>query len=74
MEEKILEIMKSVFGLETLDETCSQENCEKWDSMAQLNLAVELEMEFDMTLEPEEIGEMKTFSDVVRIVKSKMEA
>ncbi|MBQ3881212.1 MAG: acyl carrier protein [Bacteroidales bacterium] len=71
MEEKILEIMKSVFGVDSIDSTCSQENCEQWDSMAQLNLTVELEMEFDITLEPEEIGEMTSFSDVVRIVKSK---
>lgn len=71
MEEKILEIMKSVFGMDSIDTTCSQENCELWDSMAQLNLTVELEMEFDITLDPEEIGEMKSFEDIVRIVRSK---
>ena len=71
MEEKVLEILKNVFELDTVDETCSQETCEKWDSMGQLNLMVELECEFDVTLEPEEIGEMKSYSDIVRIIKSK---
>ena len=71
MEEKVLEILKNLFELDTVDETCSQENCEKWDSMGQLNLVVELESEFDVTLEPEEIGEMKSFNDIIRILKSK---
>lgn len=71
MEEKVLEILKVLFELETVDKTCSQSTCEKWDSMGQLNLVVELEGEFDVTLEPEEIGDMKSFNDIIRILKSK---
>lgn len=71
MEEKVLEILKNVFELETVDTTCSQTTCEKWDSMGQLNLVVELETEFDVSLEPEEIGEMKSFEDIIRILKNK---
>ena len=71
MEEKILEILKTVFELETVDRSCSQSTCEKWDSMGQLNLVVELETEFDVSLEPEEIGEMKSFEDIVKILKNK---
>lgn len=71
MEEKVLEILKNLFELDTVDETCSQESCEKWDSMGVLNLVVELESEFDVSLEPEEIGEMKSFNDIVRILKEK---
>ena len=51
MEEKVLEILKRVFELDHVDETCSQETCEKWDSMGQLSLVVELESEFGVTLE-----------------------
>ena len=71
MEEKVLEILKNLFELDTVDETCSQDTCEKWDSMGQLNLVVELETEFDVILEPEEIGEMKTFRDIVNLLKVK---
>ncbi len=71
MEEKVLEILKNLFELDTVDETCSQETCEKWDSMGVLNLVVELESEFDVSLEPEEIGEMKSFNDIIRILKAK---
>lgn len=73
MEEKILEILKNVFELETVDRTCSQTTCEKWDSMGQLNLVVELESEFDITLEPEEIAEMKSYNDVVKLVSAKLQ-
>ncbi len=72
MEEKVLEILKDLFELDAVDETCSQTTCEKWDSMGQLNLVVELESEFDVTLEPEEIGEMKSYDDIIKILKSKV--
>ena len=71
MENRILEIMKSVFQTEAIDETCSQQNCEKWDSMNQLNLVVELELEFGLSFEPEEIAMMRSFEEVAQIVKSK---
>ena len=71
MEEKILTIMKEVFGIDDLDKTCSQKTCEKWDSMAQLNLVVELESDFDISFEPEEIGEMTDFDSVARFVQEK---
>lgn len=72
MEEKILDILKETFELETVDQTCSQATCPAWDSMGQLNLVAELEEAFDISLEPEEIGEMKSFEDVVRIVGEKL--
>lgn len=68
MEEKVLEILKNVFDLDSVDASCSQETCEKWDSMGQLNLVVELEDAFDVSLEPEQIAEMKSVQDIVRII------
>ena len=71
MEEKVLEILKDLFELDTIDKTCSQDTCEKWDSMGQLNLVVELESVFDVTLEPEEIAEMTSFEKIIRVLKAK---
>ena len=71
LEEKILKVLKETFELDAVDMTCSQKNCEKWDSMGQLNLVVELETEFGVSLEPEEIGQMKKFDDIVKILKAK---
>ncbi len=73
MEEKVLEILKNLFELDTVDETCSQETCEKWDSMAHLKLIVELESEFGISFEPEEIGEMQSYKKVIEVLKSKID-
>lgn len=72
MEEKVLEILKNVFELDKVDETCSQSTCEKWDSLGQLNLVVELQAEFGVSLEPEEIGKMQSYKDVIEILKEKL--
>lgn len=71
LEEKILEVLKNTFELTTVDTSCSQKTCEKWDSMGQLDLVVELETEFGVSLEPEEIGEMTSFDEVKRILMAK---
>lgn len=71
MEEKILEVLKETFELDTVDKQISQQNCEAWDSMGQLNLVADLEDAFGVSLEPEEIGDMKCFADIVRILTSK---
>ncbi len=71
LEERVLDVLKNTFELDTVDNTCSQKTCEKWDSMGQLNLVVELETEFDVSLEPEEIGEMTNVESIVHILKGK---
>lgn len=72
MEQQLLDVLRRVFKDPSLDENCSQKNCAAWDSMNQLNLVIELEMEFGISLEPEEIGRMIDFPSVLEIVKSKM--
>lgn len=72
MEKIVTEILKSLFELENVDESCSQDTCAKWDSMGQLNLVVELESAFDISLEPEEIGEMKSYGDILKILHTKL--
>ena len=72
MEEQVLDVLRRVFKDASIDETCSQKNCKAWDSMNQLNLVIELEMEFGISLEPEEIGRMVDYASVLEIVKQKM--
>lgn len=72
LEDKILEIMREVFDLETVPTDASQKNCDRWDSLRHLTLASELEEAFDIELEPEEIAEMTDFSRVVAMIQSKL--
>lgn len=71
MDEKILNIMKEVFEVDNIDETCSQDNCDKWDSLHHLTLISELEDAFGIEFEPEEIVEMKSFNKVKTFINLK---
>ena len=68
MEEKILCVLKNVLGLESATKALSQQNCDKWDSLRHLNLIVELESEFGVEFDPEEISGMKCFEDIERVL------
>lgn len=72
MEERLLAILRNVFDDVTIDTTCSQKTCKAWDSMNHLNLVVELEIEFGISLEPEEIGRMISYQDVKEIIAFKL--
>jgi acyl carrier protein len=69
MRERIKDIIKRVFEISKVENDISQNNCNKWDSMNHLNLVLELESEFDISLEPEEIAEMKNLYDIEKFIK-----
>ena len=71
MEEKIINILKESLETEDITPLTSQGNCENWDSLHHLSIVVDIETAFGITLEPEEIAEMKSYEDIVRILKSK---
>ena len=73
MEERLLAVLCHVFNDATIDTTRQQKTCKAWDSMNHLNLVVELEMEFGISLEPEEIGRMISYQDVKEIITSKLQ-
>jgi acyl carrier protein len=72
MRKRLLDVFKRTFKLETVDEYISKANCHKWDSLNHLNLVVEIETEFNISLEPNEIGEIKDFSSAERIIMEKV--
>lgn len=72
LEDKVLAIMREVFGMDEVSTDVSQKNCERWDSLRHLNLATELEDALDIELEPEEIAEMTDFSRVIAMLESKI--
>jgi acyl carrier protein len=71
MKDRIIKVMKEVFEIENIDETVSQKNCEKWDSLNHLNLVIALEEEFNISFEPEEIAQMKDYFAVEKLIKEK---
>ena len=71
MEEKVLSILKEVLEDENVNRETSQLNNPNWDSLRQLNLIVELESEFDVTFEPDDIASMTSFGTIIEVLKSK---
>lgn len=73
MKDKIIEILKNVLEDDSVNENTTQKNCPAWDSLHHLNVAVELEDAFDVTLEPEEIADIRSVADIERILSNKLE-
>ena len=71
MEDKILEILSQVLGVNDLDATCSQATCEIWDSLHHLNLIVELEETFKISIEPSDFFVMKSVEDIKNLLVAK---
>jgi acyl carrier protein len=71
MKERIKEVLATVLKRE-VDDATSQDNCPEWDSLHHLNMIVEMEMAFDISFEPEEMGQMKSVADIERLVKQKL--
>ena len=72
VRNEIKQIMQRVFELDQVYEDISQDNCATWDSLGHLNLIVELEENFNISLEPEEISQMKNLNEVERFIKLRM--
>ena len=64
MREKIKNIMKRVFELNHIDDNISQNSCDEWTSLSSLILVVDLEEEFDLAFDPEDIIEMISLDSI----------
>jgi acyl carrier protein len=69
MIERLKNVFKQVFKLDEIADDISQNKCDKWDSMGHLNLIVEIEMEFDVSFEPEDIAEMKDIDSIIKKIQ-----
>ena len=72
MKDKVIKIMKDVLETEDISLNTSQDNCENWNSLRHLNLVSELEDEFDVEFEPEEIAEMHSVNSIIEMIKKKL--
>ena len=72
MEEKVFKILKDVLEMDEVSMNTSQDNCENWNSLRHLNLVSELEDEFGVEFEPEEIAEMHSVNSIIEIVKKRL--
>ena len=67
---QIKQILSELFN-KNIDDNFIQEKEDDWDSFAHLDLVSKLEEVFDISLTPEEIGGMTSFSTIVSIINNK---
>ena len=75
IKASVKSVMAEVFEIDkaTIQDDASQKTVSEWDSLQHLNLMVELEDKFDVSFEPEEIGDMTTLAKIVETIE-KMKA
>ena len=71
IKASVKSVMAEVFEIDkaTIQDDASQKTVSEWDSLQHLNLMVELEDKFDVSFEPEEIGDMTTLAKIVETIE-----
>ena len=74
MKNEIKKVMASVFLVDEneISDDISQSNFEKWESLQHLTLIVDIESEFGVSFEPEEIVEMTSLELIEKYLDKKL--
>lgn len=67
---EIKEILARVFDIEisTISDNATQKDIIKWDSLQHLNLIVEIEDIYDISIDPEDISEMISLEKIIEVI------
>lgn len=76
VSEQIRTMASDIFGVpaDKITPASTPETIETWDSIQHLNLVLALEEKFGLQLSPEEIEQMKSIGDVIKLVEGKLQA
>ena len=69
MEERLKRIMADIFKLspKEINDDTSPDNVKEWDSLGQINMALAIEVEFNVSLSDEDILAMKNYG-LIKII------
>ncbi len=71
MEQKVIDLVKRVFPGYEISLDSSSDTIPDWDSIHQLNIAFEIESEFGISLEPEEMGLLNSVNNIIKLLTTK---
>lgn len=71
IKNRILDIMKSTFSNNEIQENSNSDNTDNWDSINFLLLIVKLENEFKIKFHPDEIAEINSFNTIYDLILKK---
>ena len=71
MELEIKDIIEKILKV-PVDENSNRQNIDVWDSFSHLDILVEIEKKYKIEFEPEELAEINSFQDIIKIVNDKI--
>lgn len=72
MKDKVVKIFKTLFPSQIIDSRLSKENCDEWDSINHLNLMFQLESEFNINIEPDDMMMISDIESTLELVQKKL--
>jgi len=70
---KLNEVFKSVFNKDlNIEITTTKDDIEEWDSIGHLNLIIELEETFNISLSKDQIENLNSISNIIDILKTNL--
>lgn len=75
IKERLQEIFRDVFDEEDLEirEDMSAKDIDDWDSLAQINLIVAIEKEFEVKFNLDEVSQLKNIGEMLGLISKKIE-
>ena len=73
MDKRLEKVIREVFPIEAdaVDENWTSDDIPDWDSVGHLNLIMEIEKEFNIKIEIEEMFEVEKLGDITKILEKK---
>jgi acyl carrier protein len=73
LDQRLEKVIREVFLIEggVIDENWTSDDIPDWDSVGHLNLIMEIEKEFSIKFEIEEMFEIERLGDILKILKKK---
>lgn len=72
MNEQVLSLISKVTNIEISKLKENMDSVGLWDSFSHIELVINLESEFGITFETEEIAELNTPNKIINMIKSKV--
>ena len=69
IENKIIAILSEVLNKDKIDSETSQENTEEWDSLTYLTILTQLEKEFNIDINENNINEFGSVKKIINQLK-----
>ena len=73
MNDKLREVMAEIFKIpaDSVTDTLTMEDVEKWNSLSHLELVLELQDQFGVSFEPEEIIDLVSVAKIKELLGNK---